>query len=239
MVEVVQDLRRLPAGSHCLGLHAGPEEAAEHAVLFIAGTPEGVEPSYWVGDPELADYYNERLAFHAPDHMGCVSALDREQLRSVDGRLRPVPEIQEFVSTHPEGVAGGADTISAYWTAENLPEHLEYEAWFHVQPRRRSRFLCPYDLRRIPLAPALHVLRQLGAHHSHVVLSASNEPAVRLLQLFVFATPADVPLPLKESHRWASEEQLLHAGSPTEPLSLTASGSELVRRWSEAAPVNG
>ena len=238
MPEVVEDLAQLPVGSHCLSFHADPEEAADHAVRFLASTPEGVRPSYWVSDEQLAAYYNHRLALEAPGHAGCVAVLEGEQIGPVDGRLRPVPELREFVSGHPEGVTGGADTISLYWNAENVPEHLEYERWFHYQPRGRSRFLCPYDLRRVPPALGPEVLRELGDHHSHVALSSSEEVAVRLLELFVFATSKDVPRELAETHRWAKEEGLLREGAPTERLSLTDSGTETVRKWSENTIVN-
>ena len=238
MPEVVADPSELPLGSHCLSFHADATEAADHAVRFLAGSPEGLEPRYWVTDPEVASRYNERLASVAPAHVGCVSVLDHEQVHPVEGRLRPAPEIAEFVVAHPNGVTGGADTISDHWTVENIPEHLEYEAWFEGQPRRRSRFLCPYDLRRIPPALAPEVLRELGAHHSHVVLSSSDASAVRLLQLFIFGTPERLPAQLWESYRWAQEEGLLREGAPTEPLDLTELGADLVRQWSETATVD-
>ena len=238
MPEVVGDPSGLPLGSHCLSLHADPEEAADHAVRFIAGSPEGLEPSYWVTDPELASDYNQRLASLAPAHVGCVSVLDHEQVHPVDGRLRPVPEIAGFLLAHPNGVTGGADTISSHWTVEDLPAHLEYETWFDAQPRRGSRFLCPYDLRRIPPALAPEVLRELGAHHSHVVLSSSDDSAVRLLQLFVFGSPEELPPQLWESYRWAKEEGLLREGAPPEPLDHTEMGTDLVRRWSETTTVD-
>lgn len=238
MPEVVQDPSELPVGCHALSFHADPAEAEDHAVRFIAGTPEGIEPSYWVTDVEMATEYNERLASLAPAHVGCVSVLDHEQVHPVGGYLRPAPEVAAFVAGHPNGVTGGADTISYHWNVENVPEHLEYEAWFDAQPRRGSRFLCPYDLRRIPPALAPEILRRLGAHHSHVVLSSSDESAVRLLQLFVFGTPEQLPSQLWESYRWATEEGLLREGAPAEPFDLTEIGTDLVRQWSETATVD-
>jgi hypothetical protein len=167
-----------------------------------------------------------------------VRVLDHEQDETVGGRLRPVREVREFVGGHPEGVTGGGDTISDYLTPDNVEEHLEYEGWFDDQPRDRSRFLCPYDLRKIPPQAAPGVLRQLGAHHSHAILSASTEPAVRLLQLFVFGAPEDLPAELKDTLRWATEHGLVRRGGADEDLELTPAGEEIVRDWSRAAIID-
>ncbi|HTT35705.1 MAG TPA: hypothetical protein VMH78_07555 [Thermoplasmata archaeon] len=238
MVELVESLLHLPLGSHCVSFHVSREEAADHATEFIAGSPPDKAASYWVSDPTLVAYYDERLSEIAPDQVGCVRALDHEQVESVDGRLRPVEEVRAFVGAHPEGVSGGADTLSQYLSPENVPEHLEYEAWFDEQSRDGSRFLCPYDLRRVPPDVAPMVLRELGQHHSHAVLSSSTEPAVKLLQLFVFATPAELPAILHETHAWARREGYLVESGPDQPLALSSKGEAEVARWSRATTVD-
>jgi len=236
--EVLTELVHLPLGSHCISFHATREEAADHAVEFLAGAPQGQASSYWVGDPSLETYYRDRLAERAPNQVGCVHVLDHEQVHEVDGRLRPVGEVTSFVGAHPEGVTGGAETITRYWTPENVPDHLEYEAWFDAQARDASRFLCPYDLRRIPPEDASRTMRELGAHHSHVVLSLSEEPAVRLLQLFVFGTAETLPPELGDSFRWAMREGLVRVPGPGSEMTLTDAGVNVIRKWSETTSID-
>lgn len=238
MPEVIGDLSELPVGAHCLSLHASRDEAAERAVQFLAGNPPGKAPSFWVTDAALASYYSDRLAEIAPECVGCVHVLEGEQVIPVEGRLRPADSIRRFISEHPEGVSGGADTISMYWSAETLPEHLEYEAWFQAQPRDRSRFLCPYDLRRVPPESASRTVRELGAHHTHVALSHSEAPAARLLQLFVFGSRPEVPKDLAQTLLWARVNGLVEVVGDQETLQLTSRGEAVVAEWSQVASVD-
>jgi hypothetical protein len=238
MPELLSDLRQLPVGSHCLDLYATREEATDAAVQFLAGAPPGQPTRYWVADSTLRSHYEERLRQVAPGQVGCVAVLDHEQVRPVDGRLRPAEEVAGFVADHPEGVTGGADTISRYWASPSVPAHLEYEAWFDAQPRDRSRFLCPYDLRTVPPEDAPRILRDLGRHHSHAVLSASSDPAVRLLQLFLFATPGDLPPALAPTYIWAIESGLIAAGEVDRELELSPAGFTVVTEWSERTRVD-
>jgi hypothetical protein len=238
MPEVVADLVHLPLGSHCVSFHVSREEAADHAVQFISGSPPDVPASYWVGDPELASYYNEKLAELHSDHVGCVHVLPGEQVEPSNGKLRPVAEIKEFVGAHPDGLSGAGETLSDYLTGENAAEHMEYEAWFDAQPRAQSRFMCPYDLRKLPASRAPSMLRELGTHHSHVVLSASAEPAVRLLQMFVFGREQDLPPQLADNLRWAREHELIRTVGPGGEFELTEAGEEIVGDWSKVATID-
>jgi hypothetical protein len=230
--EVVGRLRDLPVGSHTISFFASQAEARDQAVDFLAGAPTGHTTAYWVSDPSLKDYYAEEIAASAPDHVGCVLVLPGEQVARTDGKLRPVEEVREFVTAHPDGVSAGAETITQYWAPQNVPDHLEYEAWFHEQPRDASRFLCPYDLRRIPPDLAPDALRDLGAHHTHAALSASKEPAARLLQLFIFGFVDAMPPQLRPSLKWALEVGLVEDRGRPAGLRLTAAGQETVRAWS-------
>ena|SRR5580700_3299177 len=238
MLEVLDDLSQLPLGAHALSLHASRREAADHAVAFIKGTPEGQAVAYFVPDAALAQYYDDRLSEAAPDHLGCVHALGHEQVEFVDGRLRPVAEVRELIGQHPEGVTAAGETLSQYWAPENMPEHLEYESWFDDQPREDSRFLCPYNLREVPPEMASNVLRELGSHHSHVMLSQCDEPAARLLQLFIFAVPRDLPTSLQATLGWAVAEGLVRVEDAGQEMALTKAGEALVRRWGLEATVN-
>jgi hypothetical protein len=235
---VLTDLRELPPGSHCVSFHTDVTEAADDAAEFLAGAPEGQAAAYWVGDTALQAYYQGRVAEEAPHQVGCVMVLSEEQVHPVDGRLRPIDTVVDFVRSHPEGVSGAGETLTLYLTPENVPEHLEYESWFDAQPRDGSRFLCPYDLRRVPPDQAPEILRDLGKHHSHVALSPSNEPAVRLLQLFIFETPADVPPPLAETLDWALRAGFVRRGDPDVPLELTPEGEALVEAWSQVTSLD-
>jgi hypothetical protein len=233
MAQMLADLASLPVGSHCVSFYAGPEEAANQAVRFLAGSPWGMTTSFWVDDPKVAADYNARLSEASPEHVGCVIALGHEQVERVDGKLRPAREIFDFFQEHPEGVSAGGDTLSLYWTPANLLDHLEYEEWFQTQPRDGSRFLCPYDLRRIPLDRVAETLGQLRRLHSHIVLSQSPEPAVRLLQLLVFGTAADLPPRFEPELRSAQSAGLIRSTTSGGPLELTAAGREFVRAWIE------
>lgn len=237
MPEVLADLVHLPLGSHCVSFHASREEAADHAARFLAGTPSGQAASYWVPDASLIAYYDERVRTHAPQQVGCVQPLGHEQVDWVDGKLRPTSEVSAFVRDHPEGVTAAGETLSLYWTSDTIPQHLEYEQWFDEQPREHSRFLCPYDLRKVPPDMAPNVLRELGAHHSHALLSDSQEPAVRLLQLFVFGNPDQLPAQLTETYQWAVGSGFVEDRGPREEMSLTRLGELLVRDWESGTTI--
>jgi hypothetical protein len=238
MPEVMGDLAELPVGSHAVSFYSGREEAALQAVRFLSGTPEGTTAAYWVDDKRTADEYNRRLSEVAPEHVGCVVALGHEQVEPTGEKLRPAREVQEFLHDHSDGISAGGDTLSRYWSAESMPAHLEYEAWFDAQPRDGSRFLCPYDLRRVPAEEAPSVMRELGEHHSHVVLSSSPEPAVRLLQLFIFGRPTDVPERLRHDLDEARRNGWLEHARSRDPLELSSAGREIVREWSDRTVVD-
>ncbi len=238
MPKRLDDPLQLQPGSHCLSFHVSAEEAADHAVRFLAGAPDGQAAHYWVADASLVSYYNEKLAKAAPIHVGCVAAIDHEHVELEKEKLRPAGEIREFVSSHAEGVTGGADTISHYWTGADLLAHLEYESWFDDQPRSGSRFLCPYDLRRLPSNSEVPTVRALAQHHSHVVLSNSTEPEVKLLQLFVFRTPAEVPPDLRETLLWAMNSGFVSVVGPHDEFSITPEGEKSLRAWSKSGIVD-
>ena len=238
MVEVVEDARDVPNGGHALSLHASRKESGENAVAFLAGAPSARSARYFVSDTETAKEYRESLAVRAPDHVGCVAILPEGQVAAGADGIRPSAKVRAFLAEHPEGVTAAGETITRHWTIANVPEHLEYERWFDEQPRNHSRFLCPYDLREIPPKIAPEVLRTLGNRHSHVVLSRSREPAVRLLQLFVFPTVAEIPGPLESSLAWAEAERLVERRGAPPVLELTPHGEQLVRAWSLTAVVD-
>ncbi|MFZ0892432.1 MAG: MEDS domain-containing protein [Thermoplasmata archaeon] len=234
----MSDLVELPLGSHCISFHASREEASAHAASFLAGNLPGMAAMYWVTDADTADYYSDRLSTQAPDQVGCVAILRHEQVEPVEGKLRPVSEVKEFIRAHPEGVSACGETISAYWSPENIADHVEYESWFQEQPRSKSRFLCPYDLRKVPPEMAPKVLRELGAQHSHAALSRSPDPAVRLMQLFAFGTPAEIPPQLRDTYRWATDQNLITATDPIEEMTLTSKGAQIVADWSRTATID-
>jgi len=230
---VLSDPREIPLGSHCVCFHATKAEAAGHAAEFLAGTPDGQSARFWVEDGNAAAFYARAAGDHAPQHVGCVAVLGKEQVEPDGGALRPVPDVREFIENHPEGVSAGADTISAYWTGENLTDHLEYERWFDVQPRENSRFICPYDLRTVPPDHAISAMRGLGASHTHVVLSGCTDEGARLLQLFVFPSMQEIPSRLHPALGWAVKNRLVTVDEPTGELMITPLGEQLVRDWTE------
>ncbi len=106
MPKRLDDPLQLQTGSHCLSFHVSEEEAADHAVRFLAGAPDGQAAHYWVAEASLVSYYDEKLAKVAPIHVGCVAAIDHEHVELEKEKLRPSGEIREFVSSHAEGVTG-------------------------------------------------------------------------------------------------------------------------------------
>ncbi|HTP56026.1 MAG TPA: MEDS domain-containing protein [Thermoplasmata archaeon] len=238
MVEIIESAQEVPTGGHVLSLHSSRKESGENAVAFLAGAPSPRSARYFVSDAETAKEYRESLAVRAPDHVGCVAILPEGQVAAQEGQIRPSSAVRAFLAEHPDGVTAAGETITRHWSIETVPEHLEYERWFDEQPRDQSRFLCPYDLREIPPKIAPEVLRTLGDHHSHVVLSRSREPAVRLLQLFVFPTVGEIPEALQSSLAWAEAERLVERRGAPPVLALTALGEQLVRAWSVTAVVD-
>jgi len=236
--QVLDTPYEVPLGGHVLSFYSSDREASDQAVAFVSGAPEGLASVYFVDRKETADDYNARLERESPNHVGCVLFLEHEQVVSDGAHLRPAAEVVTFLGQHPDGVSAAGDTISRYWDAGSLPQHLEYERWFQEQPRASSRFLCPYDLRRVPADEAPGVLGELGKHHSHVVLSSSAEPAVRLLQLFVFGTPGDLPKDLGPDLEWAQGEGFVHDAAADEPLVLTPEGRSVVREWADRTTVD-
>jgi hypothetical protein len=141
------------------------------------------------------------------------------------------------VAEHPEGVTAAAETLTRYWRPHNVQDHVEYEAWFNRQPWRNSRFLCPYDLRRIPPDAAPRLLRALASQHTHVVLSRAADPAGWLLQLFAFGAPEGLPEEMRSILDWADESGWVRVDTRSGELGLTAAGRHMVLDWYRAPVV--
>jgi hypothetical protein len=229
VASVIVDLAKLPVGAHAVGFYASPQEASDHAAAFLAGTPKGQSAAFWVSTEALKSRFKERIAKLSPNAE--VGVLPEGQVGTEGEKLRPVAEVTHFLGAHPEGVTAGADTLSDHLSAANVGRFTEYESWIDGQPHEHSRLLCPYDLRRLPPEGATDLVRGLGASHSHVALSTSEEPAMRLLQLFVFPTVQSVPEVLRDTIRWAlSEGYVLADGSGA--FDTTARGQRLISEWS-------
>jgi len=235
---VLVDARQIPIGAHALSFHASPEEAADQAAGFLDGAPQEQAARFWVPDDRTAKVYSDVTARQSPEHVGCIAILPTEQVEPVDGKLRPIAEIREYIRAHPEGVTAAAGTISSYLTDENVPAHVEYESWFDAQERDNSRFLCPYDLRRVPPEAAPQLMHDLGAHHSHVVLSHSDEPGALLLELFIFDSVQEIPPLLHQTLGWAVANDLVRTNGADMPLTLTPGGESAVRDWGERSSVD-
>jgi len=236
--KVLVSAEEIPLGGHAVSFHSSRYEAASHAAEFLSGTPKGQSAKFWAVDSGTAERYVEALNQRSPDHVGCVAVLPTEQVELENDRLRPVATVRSFIEAHPEGVTAAGGTISAHLTAENAAAHAEYEAWFDDHSQENSRYLCPYDLRSIPPEVAPEFLRGLGEHHSHVVLSHSEEPGARLLELFIFDNPRDLVPELRPTLDWAVSEELVHAVSDDSPFALTAAGEAVVRDWSDRSTID-
>ncbi len=231
MARLLQAASDLPIGAHCVSFHASQQEACDQAVSFISGCPNDQAASYWVAERTLLPMYESELKARLPQRPDVVHVLGHSQVHKVGDVLRPVPEVLAFIGQHPEGVTAGGETLTWFWTPETIHEHLEYERWFETQPRQRSRFICPYNLRKVPPGDVLEVLRELSEHHSHVVLSQSRDRPVRLMQLFLFANADSIPEALRPDLRWAVDAGYVQVESPSPLLFLSASGRQLLDDW--------
>lgn len=222
--QIIYDLKRLPKGSHCLDLYASLDEAAEHAAAFLEGADNPRAATYWVADDQLLAFHRDKTQSQDPSGALPFRALKGPQVVPQGGKLRPTAEVVRLVSSHPEGVTAGAATITRYWSREQIPAYLEYEQWFHQQARERSRFLCPYDLREVPVDMAPAVLPELARQHSHVILSRAPNPMALLVQLLMFPTSDAVPPEHREELSWATAEGLLSVDGRTHRLHLASRG---------------
>jgi hypothetical protein len=229
MPQLIEDLAKLPLGAHAVSFYTSPHEAANHAAAFLAGTPKGQSAAYWVSNEALRARYLRRTGANGSSPR--IGVLPDGQVSTEGGKLRPAHEVQEFLGAHPEGVTAGGETLSDHLTAENVGQHVEYEAWIDRQPHDRSRLLCPYDLRRMPADKATTLVRGLAASHSHVALSKAEEPAMRLLQLFVFPTIQSIPVAQRGDINWALSEGLVGADI-TGAFDVTPRGQKLIEDWS-------
>jgi hypothetical protein len=232
----------LPKGSHAAAFYADRVEAAEQAAAFLAGAPERQSARFWVPSDAAAEEYLEAAQVIAPSRVDAIEVLPTEQVEPTEGKLRPVAPVRAFIADHPEGVTAAGGTISYYWNRESVPEHLEYERWFDHERSAgagdESRYLCPYDLRTVPPELAPRVMRELGASHSHVVLSASEEPGAHLLELFLFETTERIPSSLTETLAWAIREQFVEIDPASHVVGLTGKGEQIVREWGQGCIID-
>lgn len=227
--EVVSDLAELPPGSHCLSFYASDEEAADQAAAFLAGAEDPRSATYWVADGKLLAYTRKRVRARAPAMTSRVKVLGGPQAVRTGAHFRPTVEVVRFVSEHPEGVTAAGQTITRYWTRETIPGHVEYEQWFHQQPRRNCRFLCPYDLRRVPADLAGKVLPMLAQNHSHMALSKVPDPASLILQLSVSPRLADVPKELEGILNWSLTQGFTKLDKDRSAVSMALEGEQFAK----------
>jgi hypothetical protein len=235
---IVSSACELPRGSHAVSLHTSLQEAAEQAASFLAGAPSDQATRFWAPNEAHALFYREATEVVAARQVEAIEVLPREQVEFAEGKLRPIAPIREFITAHPEGVTAAAGTISQHWRPENVPPHLEYERWFEAQGRKGSRFLCPYDLRTVPPEMAVEVMRALGAYHSHLVLSATEDREARLLELFLFESIERMPQGLEETLEWSLEQKLIEWQPSTKTLALTPRGEDVIREWARTVPAD-
>jgi hypothetical protein len=230
-LEVIETADRVPLGSHALAVYATPEEATHLLAAFASGAPRGQPTRLFVSDEEQARAQRLAIGAGPTEHL---KVLPEGQAVLSEGRLRPAPAVRDFVEAHGEGVTAAGDTVSRHLTSSNARLFMEYEHWFDRQPRTRSRFLCPYDLRLLPTDQAPSILRSLAQHHSYVVLSGCRDPDIQLLQLFLFERQVPPPAPLASSLSWALAEKLVVRYPLTDRLGLTPDGQRIVRAGSRA-----
>ncbi len=226
---VLEDPEQLPPGSHCLSLYASDEEAALRAAAFLAGAEDPSRATYYVSGERLLAYTRRHVRARSPRLAQRVRDLGGPQTVREGPYFRPAAEVVRFVREHPEGVSTGGQTITQYWSRETIAGHLEYEQWFQQQPREGSRFLCPYDLREVPVDLAPRVLANLALHHSHIIFSTAPEPASQVLQLATSPRLEEMSPTLERSARWCLQEGFatVEAGSGT--LTLAERGESFAR----------
>ncbi len=61
---------------------------------------------------------------------------------------------------------------------------------------------------------------------------------MKLLQLFVFRTPAEVPPDLRETLLWAMNSGFVSVVGPHDEFSITPEGEKSLRAWSKSGIVD-
>ena len=225
IAEVVADVSSdLPRGSHAVAFYAGEEERAEVASRFISGAPVGQAVGFWVLDFRTDGQDNDRLGSRLRITWGASRRSARRRSSPARVAFGPWPRFADSCRTTRRASRAGRTPSRTTSRTRTPPSHLKYESWFQSLPREASRFLCPYALRRIPPESAPEIMRELGKDHSHVVLSSSPGPAVRLLQLFLFTSSAESPERAHAELRWARNRGSVYLARRRDTLELTPAG---------------
>ncbi|MDE1820185.1 MAG: hypothetical protein KGJ23_07420 [Euryarchaeota archaeon] len=236
---ILDEPSRLPVGGHALSMFASDQEGADHAASFLSGGKEPASSSFWVGEASAFEVYQRAVERSAPRFVESLHALKGAHVEWVgtDRRaLRPIPEVLQFLQEHPQGLSAGANTLSHFWSPTDMPAFLEYENWIQQLPHAEARLLCPYDLRRIPVASAPTVVSTLARRHDHLVLSRTQDPLLTMLELFLFRKEAEVPPSLRPALERGLEDRWVQS-APEGGFEWTARGEHFVealarsKRW--------
>lgn len=235
--EVLDDPADLPIGCHAFSFHASVEEAADHASGHLWNSPTIDQGAYWIGTGRPRAPYEEAILRRRPEMLTALRSLETPSTEATDGALRPIKEVVAWVENHPDGVVAAAETLSWYWDPIHAPMNIAYEQWFHTLERRHSRFLCPYDLRRVPIGVAGLVLPKLRRVHTHLVLSTDRRPEIRVMQLLAFQGESELPELLAGDMERGILEGHFDRGAPGAGLRLTPLGVRfLSTRFGRSAP---
>jgi len=200
MIELVTKPAELPSGSHSLSFYANRPEAAQDIANFLRGASDrGQTAMVLTADDEMMSLYQDAVEREVPQMLKALRRIDGPHVRSTEEGLRPIPEVLEFASSHPEGMTMCGDTIPDLLNRRTLPNVLAYEDWFDSLRPFYHRGLCPYDLNNFPVDRVADAFTGLAAAHTHGVLSTSPDPSAQFLQLLILPV---VENPLESHLGW-------------------------------------
>lgn len=230
MMRLVPTQEELPPGSHALSFYASRPEAARNMASFLRGARRrGQKAMVLTSDDRLLELYRRETSKQVPEMVDSFLRISGPHVRTTLDGLRPVPEVMEFASGHPEGATMCGDTIPSFLDRRSLPNILVYEAWFDSLRPFYHRGLCPYDLAHLPVDRAPEAFARLARAHTHAVLSNDPNPGVRFLQLLILP---HVDNPPKEPLGWlarAVEYGLVDRDRASESVELTPRGENFAR----------
>jgi len=230
MMRLMPTQEELPAGSHSISFYATRREAARNMASFLRGARDrGQRAMVLTADDQMLGLYRSEVSTQVPEMADSFLRIAGPHARTSPEGLRPVPEVMEFASSHPEGATMCGDTIPSFLDRRSLASILVYEDWFDSLRPFYHRGLCPYDLTHIPIDRASEALRRLAKAHSHGVLSSDPNPGVRFLQLLILP---HVENPPKENLGWlaqAVEYGLLKQDRTEDGIELTPRGEYFAR----------
>ncbi len=231
MLQWMSTAEALPSGSHALGFYADRPEAARQMANFLKGAEDRQQAAMVLtADDGMLELYRQAVEREVPAMIEALHRIPGPHVRPTADGWRPVPEVAEFASAHPNGASMCGDTLPSLISRRTIEPLLSYEDWFDDLRPFPHRGLCPYDLTIFPVDRVPEMFTRLAEAHTHLVLSAVPEPSTQFLQLLVLPLLENPP---PEQLGWmvrAADNGLIDDERPDgEAAGLTPRGAQFAR----------